>query len=99
MMHTREWSDWRNGEIWWLQSVYVAPEYRHCGVFRMLFAHLQQLARDSADVVGMRLYVEMHNLRAQTAYRQLGFHDGGYAVMEQFFRNALDGESGKGNPA
>lgn len=87
MMHTREWSDWRNGEIWWLQSVYVLPDYRGQGVFRALYEHLEQLARNSADVIGLRLYVETHNSRAQEAYQRLGFRDASYTVMERIFRN------------
>lgn len=87
MMHTREWSDWRNGEIWWLQSVYVRPEYRHRGVFRALFQHLESLAKISADVVGLRLYVESENTQAQQAYENLGFRDASYSVMERIFRN------------
>jgi GNAT superfamily N-acetyltransferase len=89
IMHTREWSDWRNGEIWWLQSVFVLPEYRHRGVFRSLYRHLEQLARDSPEVVGLRLYVEAHNARAQQAYRNLGLHEAGYTVMERIFRNEV----------
>jgi GNAT superfamily N-acetyltransferase len=87
MMHTREWSDWRNGEIWWLQSVYVLPDYRNRGVFRALYQHIEQLARQSTDVIGLRLYVETHNARAQDAYLRLGFRDASYTVMEQIFRN------------
>ncbi|MBS0204941.1 MAG: GNAT family N-acetyltransferase [Planctomycetes bacterium] len=87
IMHTREWSDWRNGEIWWLQSVYVLPEFRHRGAFRSLYQHLEQLARNSPEVIGLRLYVETHNQRAQSAYRHFGFRDAGYTVMEQIFRN------------
>jgi GNAT superfamily N-acetyltransferase len=86
-MHTREWSDWRNGEIWWLQSVYVLPAFRNRGVFRALCQHIEQLARNSSDVVGLRLYVETHNARAQQAYLRFGFRDASYAVMEQIFRN------------
>lgn len=89
MMHTREWSDWRNGEIWWLQSVYVLPEFRNQGVFRSLYQYVEELARNSPDVIGLRLYVENHNERAQKAYDRLGFHDAGYAVMERFFRNEV----------
>ena len=87
IMHTREWSDWRNGEIWWLQSVYVLPDYRHRGVFRTLYQHLEQLARNSTEVIGLRLYVETHNARAQEAYLRLGFRDASYTVMERIFRN------------
>ena len=89
MMHTREWSDWRNGEIWWLQSVYVVSEFRQQGVFRALFSHLQVLAQASPDVIGLRLYVEEHNTRAQEAYRTLGLRRAGYTVMEHIFRNEV----------
>ncbi|MFN0052989.1 MAG: GNAT family N-acetyltransferase, partial [Planctomycetales bacterium] len=58
LMHTFEWSDWRNGDIWWLQSVYVHPDFRRQGVFRALFAHLRQAADSDPNVVGLRLYVE-----------------------------------------
>lgn len=89
IMHTREWSDWRNGEIWWLQSVYVVSEFRQRGVFRALFAHLQSLAQASSDVIGLRLYVEEHNTRAQEAYLTLGLKRAGYTVMEHIFRNEV----------
>ena len=85
IMHTREWSDWRNGEIWWLQSVYVHPEYRGSGVFRELHGSLEKLARQTPGVIGLRLYVEQHNSKAQDAYRSLGLVDAGYTVMECFF--------------
>lgn len=85
MMHTREWSDWRNGEIWWLQSVYVHPDFRRQGVFRSLYRHLEQLAERTEDVVGLRLYVENHNDRAVETYRSLGMDDSGYTVMERIF--------------
>ena len=82
MMHTFEWSDWRNGEIWWLQSVYVHPNFRRQGVFRSLFQHLQSEAAASPNVVGLRLYVEEHNTSAQATYEQLGLKLAGYVVME-----------------
>lgn len=87
MSHTREWSDWRNGEIWWLQSVYVRPDFRSQGVFRALYRHVEQLATNSSDVIGLRLYVENHNRKAQDAYLRLGMKDASYAVMERIFRN------------
>lgn len=87
MMHTREWSDWRNGEIWWLQSVYVVSDARQQGVFRALYQHLESLARATPTVVGLRLYVETHNSRAQDAYVRLGMQMAGYAVMESLFRD------------
>lgn len=83
LMHTREWSDWRNGDIWWLQSVYVEPEFRRRGVFRALFTQLRQEAEREPGVVGIRLYVEQANDRAHHTYRSLGMDVAGYFVMEQ----------------
>lgn len=88
IMHTYEWSDWRNGPIWWLQSVYVAPEYRQRGVFRTLFEHLVQLATVE-KVLGVRLYVERDNARAHKTYEKLGLSDAGYFVMERWFGPSL----------
>lgn len=88
LMHTYEWSDWRNGHIWWLQSVYVHPDYRSQGVFRLLFEHLARQAESDPAVVGLRLYVEDHNERAQAVYGRLGLDAAGYQVMERFFRRA-----------
>ena len=85
LMHTREWSDWRNGEIWWLQSVYVHTEHRRAGVFRALFRHLEKLAESTPNVIGLRLYAEEHNSKAFEAYRSLGLVHAGYVVMERFF--------------
>lgn len=85
LMHTFEWSDWRNGDIWWLQSVYVHAEFRRQGVFRKLNQHLEQLAESTPGVVGLRLYVENENGRAQDTYRSLEFNEPGYRVMERMF--------------
>ena len=68
---TYEWSDWRNGMFWWLQSVYVRPEFRRQGVLRALYGHVLEMAKDRG-VCGIRLYVENENRTAQEAYRQLG---------------------------
>ncbi len=68
---TYEWSDWRNGMFWWLQSVYVRPESRRQGVLRALYGHVLGIAKDRG-VCGIRLYVEKENRTAQEAYRQLG---------------------------
>ena len=68
---TFEWSDWRNGMFWWLQSVYVRPEFRRKGVLRALYCHVLEMAKDRG-VCGIRLYVEKENRTAQEAYRQLG---------------------------
>ena len=85
MMHTREWSDWRNGDIWWIQSVYVHADYRRQGVCRALYAHLRARAASDPRVVGLRLYVEHENARAQAAYAALGMRQGGYLVMQDLF--------------
>lgn len=84
LMITYEWSDWRNGNIWWFQSVYVREDCRRQGVFRALFHHVEQKVREEPDVVGVRLYVENANDRAQATYENLGLRPGGYHVMERF---------------
>lgn len=77
-----EWSDWRNGWIWWLQSVYVDQNARKSGVFRALLNHVQSVAKTSSDVIGLRLYVEHENMPARMTYAKLGFVHAGYDVME-----------------
>ncbi len=82
---TREWSDWRNGWIWWLQSVYVDADYRGQGVFRAIFEEIRREAQAQPDVVGLRLYVEDGNHRAQRTYGALGLNVAGYHVLEQLW--------------
>lgn len=82
LMLTSEWSDWRCGHWWWIQSVYVAPEHRRAGVFRALYAHVERLAREAGDVVGLRLYVEADNAVARRTYAALGMADAGYRILE-----------------
>jgi GNAT superfamily N-acetyltransferase len=82
---TREWSDWRSGWIWWFQSVYVHPDFRGQGAFRALYAQVRELARSTPDVIGLRLYVEVHNDRAQRVYQSLGMKPGGYDVYEELW--------------
>jgi GNAT superfamily N-acetyltransferase len=82
---TPEWSDWRNGWIWWIQSVYVHPEHRGQGIFRALFDHIESTARSTGDVVGLRLYVEVQNARAQRVYEAMGLAGGEYHVMERIW--------------
>jgi ribosomal protein S18 acetylase RimI-like enzyme len=81
LMVTFEWSDWRNGTFWWIQSVYVHPDHRTAGVFKSLYRHVELLARQQ-NACGLRLYVERDNRRAQDVYRRLGMADSGYAVYE-----------------
>jgi len=81
---TYEWSDWRNGWFWWIQSVYIRPEARRQGVFRGLYHHVAELARRDPSVIGLRLYVEKENHRAQATYQNLGMVTTGYFVLEQY---------------
>ncbi|MDB6109371.1 MAG: putative acetyltransferase [Pedosphaera sp.] len=83
LMITYEWSDWRNGNIWWIQSVYVKEEFRGFGVFKALFDHVERLARDSQEVCALRLYMDKHNDKARRAYRKMGMLEGGYVVFEK----------------
>lgn len=80
--HTFEWSDWRNGEIWWIQSVYVHPLHRCRGVFRALFTHIKQLGEADPECCGIRLYMERENDSARSSYQRLGFSGTGYEVFE-----------------
>jgi GNAT superfamily N-acetyltransferase len=82
-MITYEWSDWRNGILWWIQSVYVSPEQRGKGVFRALFNHVEQLAKKHPDVKALRLYVMQNNLSGKNTYSALGMNDSGYVVYEK----------------
>ena len=83
IMITHEWSDWRNGVIWWIQSVYVRPEYRNKGVFRALFNHIEHLARNLPDVKALRLYVMQDNESGKNTYKALGMLDSRYIVYEK----------------
>ena len=85
LMVTYEWSDWRNGTLWWIQSVYIAPDFRRQGVFSALYHHVESLAAAEPDVCGLRLYVEDNNHRAQRTYEALGMVKPSYVVMESMF--------------
>ena len=86
LLITYEWSDWRNGNFWWIQSVYVAAEFRSRGVFWALFSHVQKRAKARRDVCGLRLYVEKDNRRARQAYERLGMKHTHYEIYETCFR-------------
>jgi ribosomal protein S18 acetylase RimI-like enzyme len=86
LLITHEWSDWRNGNFWWIQSVYVAAAHRQSGVFRALFDYVQKLAQTRRDVCGLRLYVEQNNDRAQQTYAKLGMTKTHYEVFETDLR-------------
>ena len=83
LMITREWSDWRNGWFWWIQSVYVRPEARRRGVYRSLYHHVQNLAAADPGVCGFRLYVDRENGAAQQTYGALGMKATRYLVFEE----------------
>jgi ribosomal protein S18 acetylase RimI-like enzyme len=85
IMVTYEWSDWRNGTMWWIQSVYVHADHRRNGVFSGLYRHVESLAKQEPQVCGLRLYVEGDNLRAQATYESLGMNKPGYLVMQTVF--------------
>ncbi len=81
LMITREWSDWRNGDIWWIQSVYVHPDFRKKGIFKSLHQHAAQAAKENGAIM-LRLYVEKENATAQAVYQKLGLAMTTYGVME-----------------
>ena len=83
LMITKEWSDWRNGSFWWIQSVYVRPEARRQGVYRRLYRHVQDMAAKDPQVCGFRLYVERENSAAQATYAALGMKETRYLVFEE----------------
>lgn len=82
LLITHEWSDWRNGDVWWLQSVYVDPDHRRRGAFRAMYAHVESLARE-AGAIALRLYLEKHNARARETYASLGFEATDYDIMHR----------------
>jgi GNAT superfamily N-acetyltransferase len=84
LMWTREWSDWRNGWLWWIQSVYVRQEARRQGVFRALYDHVYRLADADPTVIGLRLYMEEHNDVAARTYRGVGMEPAGYVVFQRY---------------
>jgi ribosomal protein S18 acetylase RimI-like enzyme len=92
-MITCEWSDWRNGTFWWIQSVYVRREYRGRGVYTGLHRQVEKMARERGDIRGLRLYVEKNNETAQRSYRRLGMSETNYQMY------AIDFVLGRGKPA
>jgi GNAT superfamily N-acetyltransferase len=84
LLITHEWSDWRNGDWWWFQSVYVTHAARRAGVFRALYAEVERRAR-VVGAVGLRLYVERDNERAQRTYASLGMEEEPYKMLRRGF--------------
>ena len=85
LMITYEWSDWRNGLFWWIQSVYVEPAARRNGVFTALYQCVKQMAQDDASACGLRLYMEQDNLPARAVYMAMGMETTPYQVFEDLF--------------
>ena len=82
LMITLEWSDWRNGVVWWIQSVYVRPSHRGRRVYAGLYQHVRELVRSVPDIRGIRLYVDRRNTTAQEVYRRCGMNGEHYQVFE-----------------
>lgn len=82
LMVTYEWSDWRNGHFWWIQSVYIKPDYRRRGIYRRLYQFVKEMAA-AQDVCGFRLYVEKENRVAQQTYEKLGMAESHYVMYEE----------------
>ncbi len=82
LMITYEWSDWRNGNVLWVQSVYIHKQHRAKGVYKKMYQYIQELVKNSADFRGIRLYVDKTNLDAQKVYQQLGMDGEHYQVFE-----------------
>ena len=82
LMLTREWSDWTNRWYWWIQSVYVRPEYRGKGAYRAMYAKIKEMAGE-AGVTQIRLYVDKTNYRAQEVYKKLGMDECHYLMYEE----------------
>jgi len=85
MMLTFEWSDWRNGRFWWIQSVYVTPTHRRHGVYRALHEHVRRAALADPEVCGLRLYVERENRGAMATYAAMGMAETHYRLFEEEF--------------
>jgi len=81
-MITFEWSDWRNGMVWWLQSVYVKETHRKLGVFRAMYDNLINIIKTDPGLIGLRLYVDKSNARAQRVYETMGMNGEHYTVFE-----------------
>lgn len=85
LMVTFEWSDWRNGRFWWIQSVYVDPGFRRRGVYSAMHHHVRSAAKADPEGCGIRLYVEKANTGAQTTYHTLGMVTTHYQLFEEEF--------------
>lgn len=92
LMITYEWSDWRDAVFWWIQSVYIAPEFRRRGVYRKLYEFIKDRAAEQ-NVCGFRLYVERENVAAQRTYERLGMTEAHYKMYEEIGESTEDAAS------
>ena len=82
LMITFEWSDWRNGNVWWIQSVYIKADYRRKGVFSQMYKHIKSIVEADENLRGIRLYVDKTNQKAQKTYANLGMDSHHYCMFE-----------------
>ena len=86
LLLTTEWSDWNNKYYWWIQSVYVNPQYRRSGVYKTLYEFVCNSAKEHGDVYAIRLYVDINNKIAQQVYNNLGMHKSNYDMFEEVIK-------------
>lgn len=82
LMITFEWSDWRNGNVWWIQSVYIKPQSRRKGIFKLMYLFVKEIVINDPTLRGLRLYVERNNITAQKTYQKLGMDSEHYDMFE-----------------
>ena len=82
LLTTNEWSDWKNGIILWIQSVYIIPEYRRKGIFKLMYSYLKKMVEESNGLIGLRLYVNKTNIIAQRTYEKIGMDSEHYKLYE-----------------
>ena len=82
LLTTFEWSDWKNGIILWIQSVYIIPEYRRKGIFKKMYSYLKKMVEESNGLIGLRLYVNKTNIIAQKTYEKIGMDSEHYKLYE-----------------
>jgi len=82
LLTTNEWSDWKNGIILWIQSVYIIPEYRRKGIFKLMYSYLKKMVEESDELIGLKLYVNKTNIVAQKTYEKIGMDCEHYKLFE-----------------
>ncbi len=83
LLTTFEWSDWRNNFVLWIQSVYVLPEYREKGIFKLMYSEIKKIVKNSDKYSGIRLYVDKTNTKAQKVYEKIGMEGEHYSLFEE----------------